>query len=756
MLNFLRRKLNIILVTALVLTSFLTLYNETQAGTLSFVSDTLSRLKISTNADHNIKFTTPTGVDAPTDTITITFPAGFDLATNAVAYTDMDLNVDVACDSVYEISKNLAAAPGLSPTWGAGVSGQIVTFTAPTNAAAGEIPAGSCVQILIGTNATGGTNQIRNPGTAGSREILFGGTFGDTKRIAVAILANDQVSIDEMINAPPGGGGVPGPANVPPIISNIRVVDILQNSASILWDTNEPATSAVNYGLTIGYGLTGTGDVGGLVTSHRVDLIGLTADSLYHFQIITADAEGATTTTIDYTFSTLAGPDVTPPVISDIRVINITETGATITWNTDEPANSRVEYGLTDAYELGELSAVDFVTFHSLVLSGLSRETTYHFRVVSTDFSGNTSVSSDQIFTTLAPPDTNPPIISNIRVINITETGATITWETNERATSRVRYGLTGAYELGNIFLGDLVTFHSINLTSLTRSTLYHFVVSSVDAYGNEAVSGDLIFSTLPDNVPPANVTNFTATPTADLTILLNWVNPTDPDFAGVLIKRSFTGYPTNPAEGELIFDGFATSFEDTGITPENYNKSIYYTAFAYDFAGNFASGAMAEAIISVEVTLEVKAWPEKRWPRTGNWSTRGTVDLRELTTGSVLDSGSVTTSDLGQGTVQFTSIPSGNYNISFKGLSHLRKILRNVPLSRGVSLIDFTLGETFYLLAGDVHRSSDNMINSLDISTLLGALSTSSEAADLNRDTGVNSLDINILLANLMKVGDN
>lgn len=756
MLNFLRRKLNIVLVTALVLASFLTLYNGTQAGTLSFVSDTLSRLKISTNADHDIKFVTPTGVDAPTDTITITFPAGFDLAVNTVAYTDIDLNVDVACDSVYEISKTLAAAPGLSPTWGAGVSGQIVTFTAPTNAAAGEIPVGSCVQILIGTNATGGTNQIRNPGTAGSREILFGGTFGDTKRIAVAILANDQVSIDEMINAPPGGGGAPGPANVPPIISNIRVVDILQNSASILWDTNEPATSVVNYGLTVGYGLTETGDVGGLVTSHRVDLIGLTADSLYHFQIITADAEGATTTTIDYTFSTLAGPDVTPPVISDIRAINITETGATITWNTDEPANSKVEYGLTDGYELGELSAADFVTFHGLVLSGLSRETTYHFRVVSTDFSGNTSVSSDQTFTTLAPPDTNPPIISNIRVINITETSATITWETNERATSRVRYGLTGAYELGNIFSGDLVTFHSINLTSLTRSTLYHFMVFSVDAYGNEAVSGDLIFSTLPDNIPPANVTNFTATPTADLTILLNWVNPTDPDFAGVLIKRSFTGYPINPAEGEIVFDGFATSFEDTGITPENYNKPIYYTAFAYDFAGNFASGAMAEAIISVEVTLEVKAWPEKRWPRTGNWSTRGTVDLRELTTGSVLDSGSVTTSDLGQGTVQFTSIPSGNYNISFKGLSHLRKILRNVPLSRGVSLIDFTLGETFYLLAGDVHRSSDNMINSLDISTLLGALSTSNEAADLNRDTGVNSLDINILLANLMKVGDN
>ncbi len=755
MKNFIKEKGIIVLITVFVLTSLFALYNQSAASQLSSVSDTLSRQKISTAANHEITFTLSSGTAVTeNETITVTFPSGFASGLNGIDCGDIDL-LD---DSVQENLNNEAGGCAATATeWGAAVSTRTLTLTAPSNAAS-YIDASSVVIIRIGTNTTEegvGDEQIVNPASTGSHLMHLGGTFGDSSNFAIAIVTNDQVGLGANINAP-SGGGAPGTSTTPPIVSNIRVINILQTSATVLWDTNEPATSTVNYGLSSGYGFTETGDGGGLVTSHRVDLSGLTAESIYHFQIVTADSGGATTTTADDIFTTLSGLDTTAPVISNIQVINITETGATVTWTTDEPANSKVEYGLTVAYELGEVSGTDFITSHSLSLSGLSGETIYHFRVTSADSSSNTAVSGDDTFTTLAPPDTESPIISNIRVINITETSATVTWETNERATSRVRYGLTGAYEVGNIFSSDLVTMHSVNLTSLTRSTLYHFIVSSADGYGNAATSVDQIFSTLPDAVPPANVTNFTATPTPALTILLNWVNPSDADFAGVLIKRSFTDYPVTPADGVIVFDGIATSFEDIGITPANYNQPIYYTAFAYDAAGNFASGSMAEATISVEITLEVKAWPEKRWPRSGNWSTRGLVELWEPVTRIITDEGSVTTSDLGQGTMQFTSIAGGNYDIGFKGLSHLRKILRGVPIASGVNFVDFTEGNIFYLLAGDVHRSSDNMINALDISTLLGALSTGSEINDLNSDTGVNSLDINILLANLMKVGDN
>lgn len=753
-MRFLKQKAKIIIVLALAFASFFT-YSPSAASQLSSVSDTMSRQKISVSANHEIIFTLASGsAVTENETITIIFPTGFASGLNSVECGDVDLLDD-------GVQENFAASPGCAADadeWGAAVSTRTLTLTAPSTAAT-YINASSVVTLRVGTNTTEegvGNAQIVNPASTGSYIINIGGTFGDSSDIAIAIVANDQAAVSGTgATGEAPGGGSPGTDSSPPIISNLRVENILQNSATVLWDTNEPATSNVNYGLTSGYGSSATGDGGGLVLSHRVDLTGLVADTIYHFNVVTADSLGYTTTTVDDTFRTLSGIDITPPVISDIQVIDITETGATVTWTTNEPANSKVEYGLTDAYELGEVSAADFATSHSLDLSGLLGNTTYHFRVTSADSSGNAATSVDDTFTTVAPPDGTPPIISNIRVINITETSATVTWETNEPANSRVRFGLTGAYTAGNIFSADLVLMHSVNLSSLTRSTLYHFEVSSIDGSGNAAVSGDRIFSTLPDAIPPANVTNFRAVPTADLTILLRWVNPADPDFAGVLIKRSFTGFPASPAEGELVFDGVASSYEDTGITPANYNRPIYYTAFAYDAAGNFASGATAEAMISVEITLEVKAWPEKRWPRSGNWSTEGAVDLREPVGGTITNEGAVTTSDLGLGTVEFSSTPGGNYDIGFKGLSHLRKILRGVPLTSGLNSVDFTLGNTFYLLAGDVHRSSDNMINALDISTLLGSLSTGNDVTDLNNDTGVNSLDINILLANLMAVGD-
>lgn len=753
MRKLIERKSAIVLIAILVLASLFAVYNQTQAGQLSSVSDTMSRMGTSASSNHAFKFVNRAGVAAG-QTITINFSAGFTMGT--VDYTDMDLAEGSTnnCSTAVFTDKTLAASAA-GAVWGAAVAGRVVTFTSDTD----TITADRCVLVRIGTNATfggAGDAQIVNPAVAGNYLEQISGTFGDSSTIAVYIVANDQVGVGGDVSAPPGGGGAPSGDTTPPIVSNLRVVNILQNSATVLWDTNEPATSRVNYGLSDSYGSNEIGDGGGLVLSHRVDLSGLTADAIYHYDVVTADASGNTTTTADDIFRTLSGTDVTPPVISNIQVINITETGATVTWDTNEPANSKVEYGLTTSYELGQVTAADFVTSHSLALSGLTQRTLYHFRVTSADSSGNTAVSVDQNFTTTAPPDFTSPVISNIRVINITETSATVTWETDEPATSRVRYGLTGAYAAGNIFSGTLTTSHSVDLSGLTRSTLYHFEVSSADASGNLATSSDKIFSTLPDITPPANVSDFTATPTPTKTIMLTWTNPTDPDFAGVLIKRSFTDFPATPADGEMVFDGIATSVEDTGITPANYNQPIYYTAFAYDAAGNFASGATAEATITAEIILNVKAWPEKRWPRTDHWQTRAVVDLQEIIPlPHVVAEETTTTTSLGVSTVTFGSAPLQTYNIGFKGLSHLRKTISGVSLATGHADVDFTEGGTFYLKAGDVHRSKDNVINSLDLSALLSALSGSSEVDDLNLDTTVNSLDINILLANLMEVGD-
>ncbi len=612
MQNFLKHKLIIALITVLALASFFTIYNQTKAGILISASDTMSRLKINTPADHEIAFrlTFATSV-TENETITIGFSSGFASDLNGIDCGDIDLLDDGIQEDLNEETDGCGAT---ATEWGASVSGGVLTLTAPSTAGT-YIDGSSDVVIKIGTNATEegtGDEQITNPSIPGNYLISIGGTFGDSKTIAIDIKSFDRVGITAQVGAPPSH-----PTDVtPPIIYNLEVINITQTSATVTWLTNEASTTIVYYGLTNAYGEVATGI--SFVTSHSVDLVGLTPDTEYHFQAVSADFYGNTARSVDQTFRTLALPDLEPPIISNIQVINITENSAEITWQTNELATSRVEYGLTTNYELGSVESSDLVASHSLLLTNLDPETTYHFRVLSTDAFDNEAVSDDQTFQTLPAVDIFPPIISNIQVINITENSAEITWRTDEPANSIVKYGLTSNYELGTITLSDLVTAHSISLFGLTQNTLYHFKVFSTDAAGNEAASDDETFRTLPDLAPPANVSNFRAT-AGDGQVALSWTNPPDPDFAGVKIFRRTDRFPASPNDGDLIYDGTGTETLDLGLTN---GTTYYYAAFAYDFAGNFASGALASATPTAppeeEIPPEEEVPPEEEIPPGG------------------------------------------------------------------------------------------------------------------------------------------
>ena len=88
-----------------------------------------------------------------------------------------------------------------------------------------------------------------------------------------------------------------------------------------------------------------------------------------------------------------------------------------------------------------------------------------------------------------------------------TSTTAIITWLTDEYSTSQVEYGTTASYS--STTTKDLipVTSHSVILTDLTPSTLYHYAVLSVDAYGNAGVSPDNVFNTAAAPVEPVTPT---------------------------------------------------------------------------------------------------------------------------------------------------------------------------------------------------------------------------------------------------------
>lgn len=166
-----------------------------QAAAISSASDIMSRSKVSVLSNHEIKFVSPTGA-AVSQTVTITFPAGFAMGTFAL------LNFDVAtaatCGGAFT-ERTVATAAGVG-TWGAAQAGQVVTLTAPTDVV--QLAATNCLRVRIGSNAvTGGagTDQITNPAAAGSNGITIAGTFTDTGTITVQILTDEQVAVSATV-----------------------------------------------------------------------------------------------------------------------------------------------------------------------------------------------------------------------------------------------------------------------------------------------------------------------------------------------------------------------------------------------------------------------------------------------------------------------------------------------------------------------------------------------------------------------------
>src|SRR5258708_7013046 len=83
-------------------------------------------------------------------------------------------------------------------------------------------------------------------------------------------------------------------SNPPPpltlVITNVQNGSITVSSSQILWTTNVPANSSVDYGTTIAYGNTTPVD-SAMVTSHQVTLSGLAAGTTYYYQVNSADSK---------------------------------------------------------------------------------------------------------------------------------------------------------------------------------------------------------------------------------------------------------------------------------------------------------------------------------------------------------------------------------------------------------------------------------------------------------------------------------
>lgn len=144
-------------------------------------------------------------------------------------------------------------------------------------------------------------------------------------------------------------------------------------------------------------------------------------------------------------------------------------------------------------------------------------DTGMNLAAVSTDFDLNArpqgSAADIGAFEYVPPIIVLPPVISGVFTSSLLPGSAVINWTTDQPSTSSVQYGLT-SYTASTPTDATLVTQHSVTISNLTASTLYHFRVSSTNSSEGATVSADSTFVTA---ALPTTISLSAAAPTLSL-----------------------------------------------------------------------------------------------------------------------------------------------------------------------------------------------------------------------------------------------
>jgi hypothetical protein len=189
-------------------------------------------------------------------------------------------------------------------------------------------------------------------------------------------------------------------------------------------------------------------------------------------------------------------PTAVPPQITGVSVSSITRSGATISWTTNVPATSQVEYGFGGT--MSRRSSVDasLLTSHRQILTGLIPGLAYSYRVRSVSAAAGIGVSTEASFTTGAAD--SGPEIGSITARRVTSTTATLAWLTGTGGVAQVEYGTTSNYGAFTLLKVFAFPAQEMVLTGLRPLTDYHFRVKAWDGGGALGASGDFTFTTAP------------------------------------------------------------------------------------------------------------------------------------------------------------------------------------------------------------------------------------------------------------------
>jgi peroxiredoxin len=145
--------------------------------------------------------------------------------------------------------------------------------------------------------------------------------------------------------------------------------------------------------------------------------------------------------------------------------------------------------------------------------------------------------------------DTTKPVLVGTPLREASDSAVTIIWNTDEKASSQVRYGTDTSYPFPSSEINKMELSHSIFINGLTPDTTYHFQIISIDGAGNKLESGDYTFRTesITDESPyiGSRAPNFTLSTLDGKTVSLS-------DFRGKKVILNFWASWCSPCKVEL------------------------------------------------------------------------------------------------------------------------------------------------------------------------------------------------------------
>lgn len=233
--------------------------------------------------------------------------------------------------------------------------------------------------------------------------------------------------------------------------------------------------------------------------------------------------------------------------------------------------------------------------------TGLTPVTLYSYTVSAVDAANNESLQSSAIgVTTLAlstqgsgggTASQRQPLIYDVK-IETQGSNARISWKTNVPTLGTLSWGKNTDYNEGVVQETLYVSDHSATLSYLDSGTQYFARISGLDGMGAIGYL-TISFVTTDFETPPANPSNFVAVPLED-SIVLKWANPPLNQFDEVRLVRSESFYPSDPYDGETIYEGRDEVFTDKDKIP---GVRYYYSLFVKS-NNSYSSGLVADAKI--------------------------------------------------------------------------------------------------------------------------------------------------------------